>query len=572
MPRVTAIGFDAAEWDVLTGLMDEGELPNFSAIRARSAECRLENVVAYRAELAWTQFVTGKDGWGNGYWSTAVFDPGTYEASCIGAHHGRPFYALGEERKVIAFDLPHSVIADDVAGAQITAWGAHAPQYPRAARPAGLLRRIDDTFGPHPAFEVDSDLGWNDPAYVESLADALAVGARRRLEIAAWLQEQVPDWDLLLTTASETHSGGHHLFHGLDPTHPLRDTPTAALAGRKLRAILNTLDAAVGEFVSQQASDTIVVLYSVHGMHASDDLPSLVLVPEILHRLQFGTPMMRDRNQRAWRRAGCPPVMPRYYQPWAIMGELRERMIDPPWPRSRWRHLIGRIVPPEAYRAARRLAGKPPLLPLGARLEEIPPETDLTPEEIRARGCDEPLDWQPAMWYQRFWPQMRAFTLPSFSGDAHIRINVRGRERDGIVDPEDYERACEEVIDVVRRCTDPRTGQSALGGVVRLRADDPMAPDGPDADLAIQFSGPFDALEHPDAGMVGPLPYMRAGTHTSNGFALFSGPGIERRDLGTHSAFDLPPTILEMLGNTPPDDLAGKSLLSHLGLPEPSRR
>jgi predicted AlkP superfamily phosphohydrolase/phosphomutase len=48
------------------------------------------------------------------------------------------------------------------------------------------------------------------------------------------------------------------------------------------------------------------------------------------------------------------------------------------------------------------------------------------------------------MWYQPAWPRMEAFALPSFS-EGYVRLNVRGRERDGIVDPADFGRTADEV-------------------------------------------------------------------------------------------------------------------------------
>lgn len=562
MSRVAVIGLDAAEWWVVDRLMSEDRLPNLSRLRARSAECRLRNVVPYRAESAWTQFNTGRDGWANRYWTITDFDPASYESYCIGAFTGRPFYALGDQARVVAFDIPHSALSDQINGVQVTSWGAHAPQYPRASRPAGLLTEIDGTFGPHPVFENDGDLGWNDAGYIDRLAGDLTVGARRRFEIARWLSDRVPDWDLFITVASEFHSGGHHLWHGVDPAHALAGTAAAGLSGRRMAEVAGVVDAAVGGFIDALPADTVVVVFAVHGMEPATDLPSLLLLPELLHRHHFGRPMLRDPDQRKWRKAGCPPVIPSTVEPWAIMGTLRELVIDPPWPRPRFRSFARRVVPPAAYRRIRTMAGRAPLPPLGSRREPIPPEAtenELRPEALRAKARLTPLEWEPAMWYQRFWPKMPWFILPSFSGDAHVRINLEGRERHGTVPLEDYQAACNEVVGFARQCRDPRTGRSAVADVFPLRDSDPMDPHGPDSDLAIRFSGAHDALEHPEVGMVGPLPQMRTGSHTPNGFAFFSGPGIDRSDLGERSAFDLPPTILRLLGLDIPKDMRGIS-------------
>src|SRR5262249_58447190 len=103
--------------------------------------------------------------------------------------------------------------------------------------------------------------------------------------------------------------------------------------------------------------------------------------------------------------------------------------------------------------------------------------------------------------------------------------------------------------------------KGVVGDIIRRRARDPLAADGPDADLAVRWSHAIDALEHPTAGLVGPFPFRRTGAHNERGFALFSGPGISRAELGQYQSLDLPATILALLGHEPAGDLRGKAIL-----------
>jgi predicted AlkP superfamily phosphohydrolase/phosphomutase len=563
--RVAAIAIDAAEWPVVETLVDSGHLPNLARIRARSAKCRLRNVETYISDAIWTQLLTGKDAHANRHWGLVVFDPSTYEAYDGGALDARPFYALGQRRKAIVFDVPHSVIAEHVEGAQVTAWGAHGPHYPRAASPRGLLREIDAVFGPHPAFDNDYDTGWYDDAYIDRLSQALLRGASRRLEIASWLTERVPDWGVLLTSMSEVHSAGHHFWHGVDADHPLHETSTAPLAGRRLVEVAHGVDEAIGHFTGTLPPDTVLMVFALHGMGPADDLLSLVLLPELLHRLRFGKPLLRDPDQGAWRRAGYPPVTPTSEEAWAVLTYLEERAAL--GGSARLRRTARRLLGRRLYEHARRLAGRPAARRIWELDEEPPPETDLAPTDFRPYR--KALDWQPVMWYQRYWPRMHAFALPSFD-DGHIRINLRGRERDGVVDPGDYRRACDAVVASLRECRDPRTGGPVVADAFSMRADDPMDPEGPDADIVVKWSTALDALEHPTVGLVGPHPHLRTGQHTANGFALFSGPGVQPVDLGERSALDLTPTILELLGEPAPADMSGRSLAAAFRSAEPA--
>jgi predicted AlkP superfamily phosphohydrolase/phosphomutase len=553
VPKVAALGLDAAEWSLLERRMAAGALPNLAGLRERSARCELRNVVAYRSEVPWTQFVSGQEPSESHYWSTVDFDPQAYEAFTVGAHDVDPFYAFGPELPVIAFDIPHSTISDGVEGAQVTAWGSHSPQYPRAARPSGLLREIDATLGVHPAFGNDSDLGWFAPAYVDNLAEALVVGAERRVAILTALQERIPDWGLLVSVMSEPHSAGHHFWHGVDEDHPLYGLATSDLAGQRLHDVLEAVDAAVGRFVASMPRDAIVVVFSLHGMQANNnDLPSTVLLPELLHRATFGRGLLRSPDARRWRESGFPPIALAPEDDW--YHYMRERFTD--GPRDRVRHAVRRILPPGAFEALRRLAGKPPRQPAGELGEPIPPEVDLGSPD--ARPARTPMEYQATVWWQRHWPAMRAFVLPTFS-DGHVRVNVAGREASGTVAVEDYVRVCDEIVDLVRACRNPRTGNAVVADVIRT-SDDPFDPDKPPADLVFLWSEAIDAFEHPDLGTIGPFPFIRTGEHSSNGFALFSGPEIEARDLGVQSATDLTPTILRLLGREPGARLSGRPI------------
>jgi len=55
-------------------------------------------------------------------------------------------------------------------------------------------------------------------------------------------------------------------------------------------------------------------------------------------------------------------------------------------------------------------------------------QPDLVSNQLKQQS--DYLFYQPAIWYKPFWPQMKAFALPSFS-EGYIRINLQGREPEG---------------------------------------------------------------------------------------------------------------------------------------------
>ena len=95
----------------------------------------------------------------------------------------------------------------------------------------------------------------------------------------------------------------------------------------------------------------------------------------------------------------------------------------------------------------------------------------------------------PATRYQKFWPQMRAFALPSFY-DGRIRVNLAGREAQGIVPLENYEAVCNEIVSLLGACRDSITGVPAVKHIDRPTTRNPLALQATEADLVVVWNGP----------------------------------------------------------------------------------
>ena len=173
------------------------------------------------------------------------------------------------------------------------------------------------------------------------------------------------------------------------------------------------------------------------------------------------------------------------------------------------------------------------------------------------------LGYQPPMWYSPSWPEMKAFALPSFS-EGYVRLNVRGRERDGVIEPADYSRVCDEIEGLLGQVRNARTGSPMLRKVLRSRASAlDMDPRLPDPDLLVLWTPePADVVDTP-FGRIGPLPFNRSGSHVERGFLLAGGEGIPvAASLADPQAIDLAPTILSLLDVRPPDYMQGKALFT----------
>jgi predicted AlkP superfamily phosphohydrolase/phosphomutase len=534
---VVALGLDAADPVLLERYMEGGHLPVLTSLRERGAYARLSTFDYCRAEASNTTFLTGCSPARHGYWSPFRFrtdymcETTPYEFADF-----QPFYGLGQDYRVAVFDMPQSKLSDKVNGIQVLGWGAHSPRCPSHSSPPELFREIVSKHGEHPTLRKDDVPTMGDQGAIARLQQGLETGVARRAGACVDLLSR-ERWDLFLTYFSEIHSGQHYFWHLSHPDHPLYQyfgTP-----GRDpLLHLVQAVDAAIGRIVAAMPQDARLVVFSDHGMESNTtDIPSTVFLPELLYRLAFP-----GRFGLARGIPGTPPppvIKPSATRSWR--STLYGMKVDPN-PITRW--LRQRMPTAKFHYSIEKRLG----------MNGVP----LCPEDC-------PLGSQPPMWYHPAWKDMKAFALPSFS-EGYIRLNVRGREANGKVDPADYEKACDEITAELHRLVDARTGAPAVRRVVRTR----VGPAGPaiegerpsDADLIVIWENvPIDVVDHPTAGRIGPVPFKRSGSHVHRGFLLATGPGIPAgARLPDAHALDIPPTILTLLGARIPAHFDGHPL------------
>ncbi len=167
------------------------------------------------------------------------------------------------------------------------------------------------------------------------------------------------------------------------------------------------------------------------------------------------------------------------------------------------------------------------------------------------------------------WSRTRAFTLRAdLSG--YIRINLAGREPQGIVPPAELDSLLDEIDRGCRSFRDASTGEPLIVEACRSRT---VFPPGermdrlPDLILrwADTSAATHEAIESPSLGRIqratpGRVPNGRSGNHRSIGFLIARGPGIApgARLPGGADILDIAPTALARLGASTSSPLAGK--------------
>ena len=536
MKRVLAINLDAYEPTLGHELMEAGEMPAFRDLADRSARFELNHGSALRTGLAGEHIATGLSPDDAKRWAAVHFNPQTYEVTQEGTSSA-PF-TKELPIKTIVFDTPYFDLKSSPKVEGIVNWGAHDPGVATMSRPNGLLDEVIEKFGAYPAKQWLYGLSWNSKANTRQAGELLTQAVDTRSKITEWLlTERITDWDLAIISVSEAHSVIEGLWHGIDTNHPLNSAPTSKIAGEGVRNVYKGIDRLVGR-LSSNIEDVTIILFSMHGMGSNrGDIASFLLLAEMLYR--------DAHNDKLFSREGESSVdlNQQVYLPtdegwteWVRDGFIKQRSK----PKSIIRNLASSLTPQlvkNIYRGRQKTKKK-------------------------LKKPNNSLNWMPAAFYRSYWPSMSAFAIPSYY-DGRVRINLCGREKNGIVPLEQYQTECERIINLIKDCKDPLSGESVVDFVEPPTKSDPMKMNETEADIVFVWKGAPTGFLHPKHGKIGPVPYRRTGGHTGgNGFAYIYNSNLESQDYGVRSSFDVIPSILDILDINGITNFSGESLLT----------
>jgi len=167
------------------------------------------------------------------------------------------------------------------------------------------------------------------------------------------------------------------------------------------------------------------------------------------------------------------------------------------------------------------------------------------------------------------WPRTLAFMMPNDDA-GFVRLNLRGRERDGIVDPQDADELLEKISTGLKTFRDP-DGRPAVRNVVRVSD---IGMEGPYftrlPDLVVQWSHRgVEATAGVNSPQYGDVPSNgwgtgRTGCHTGDAWALLAPSDSTPKQLSQPPhIIDIAATICTLLG-ADADDLKGQPLLERL--------
>lgn len=319
---------------------------------------------------------------------------------------------------------------------------------------------------------------------------------QRRGAAAEYLIEST-DWKLAVIQFQKTDA----VFHNSDrPDH--------------FERVYATADRALGRILDACSDETNVIVCSDHGMGPVDGYQ--IHVNQILEELGYittTTDVGVTGSPKPFRRDDSEDT--------GIADDVADRMI-------RVASKAG-LSPRAAYRVADRL---------GVADSIVRAAPDWVRDSV-ARG----VSWDESIAYCRR------------QTEQGIRINVRGRDPSGVVDPEDYEAIRTEIID---RLTDLRTpdGEPAFEFVCRREE----LYDGPYTDDACDVLFRTNGMRHAISPKLYGIRYypLDSYDHRRNGVFVAAGPDIDATaDVDRLALTDVAPLAMVLLGHPVPERMTG---------------
>jgi predicted AlkP superfamily phosphohydrolase/phosphomutase len=504
--RVVVLGIDAASPALVSRWMDDGTLPNLSALRARGRYGDTRGIDGFFVGSTWPSLYTATNPARHGVHYGLQLRPGSYEFQDPASGdfvHGEPFWSRMSRagRRIAILDVPLSRLDSSMNGIHVVEWGGHDAIFGFSAWPPSVETTIATEFGAHPA-GPSCDAARRSPQDYERFVDALVRGVHTRTALTHRFLAG-GDWDFFMQVFTESHCAGHQCWHLHDRTHPAHDTQTVARTGDPLLAVYGAIDAAIGDIIAAAGKATIIV-FAAHGM--AHWYGAGFLLRDILFRLNVARPVATPATR--------PGIARKLWR--SIPAATRERLAP-------LRDLI-----------------------LGARPAIA---------QAHSIGVD------PAA--------SRCFAVPNGLAVGGIRLNVAGREPHGTLHAEEIDAFCRSLSESLLEIVDERTGRPLVQRVLRTassyRGDrlDALP------DLLVEWSddvatgstsvgsgtGARVRAHSPVIGSVeGMNDYGRTGEHRRDGFVIAAGPGITAAPLGsTPSIVDLAPTFCALVGVPFPD-------------------
>jgi predicted AlkP superfamily phosphohydrolase/phosphomutase len=521
--RVCVIGIDGATFDLIKPWAAEGKLPNFKKLFAEGAYGDLRSLPSCRSAAVWTSFITGTNPGKHGIYEFYDYLPELNEVKFINSsiRDGASIWKRASEagKTVAVVNVPMTYPAEKVKGVLVGGIDTPGVESEGFTYPPEFAETLEKRYG---TYIIEPGLtGLIVGGKVKQAAARLEEETLQKADLSKALMSKL-DWDFFMVVFRSVDAAQHCFWKYMDPSHPLFNQEDHEKFGDVILETYQKIDEFLGETLEDIGDDGYVMLMSDHGFgrkHPASNQVNMWLRKNGL--LKFKSDSDSGRTSDALVRA---------------LGALYKVVIGAT-PRK-FKEALARTFP-------------------GLR------------NKVTSRLVFSDVDWSAT----------RAYSESVFPT---VRVNLKGREKNGIVEPgEEFEELIEKIrTDLLENCRDSATGEKIVSQALRKEEIYHGKYVYKAPDLLIKWkedrlingillddepSGSGEETRRASAYksfITGEDPYVISGDHHTNGIFMLHGPGVNKGlDLGPCELLDLTPTIYTLLGLALSDDFDGRPLL-----------
>ncbi len=502
MRRTLIVGWDSADWSVVDPMLKAGEPPNLARIIKKGVKGPLESTFNPNSFPGWTSFMTGVNPGKHGILHPVIVKGNSYAPAPVNS---------GDIRVRTMWDHLSDAGVDQVV---INVPVTYPPMSLRGVLISSILTPSLEHQWTYPeelggeilrevgGYIIDARHDWRKKKETMSETEECI---RLRKETALHLMRSRP-WGVFCVVFTSLDRIQHCFWGDRDPDHPGHNPADAKEFGDAFERAYRMLDVALGELVGEAGPETDIIMVSDHGtgpLHYNFRVNLLLMEEGLL-------------------------VMKREPASKALLNRLTSRAST----------LVADVI--------EKLKDQPASVEEGMG-------TFADKREAHHQGMKkfaQLVDWER--------------TTAFFSSEMGIRLNLRGREPEGSVEPAKRGATIDRVVEALMKRKDPISGGPLFKDIVR-REDiysGPMTQNAPDIFpvFASPNVRPVKNLEPPS--LMSP---ERSGAgfhfhHFRQGILVAGGPSIRAGKVEGARLMDIAPTVLHLSGQGVPAYMDGEVL------------
>lgn len=497
--RVLVIGLDGATFDIIRPMVEAGRLPVIAKLMNEGSWGELRSTVMPVTPPAWASFMTGKNPGKHGVYGFYAHTDNSYNTTMVTglSIKSKKIWNYLKDKKVGLIDIPMTYPPEDINGCMISGWPVPADES-IFTHPPELHTEIIGQIGEYMIDKTFTDLPRVNP--IDTLRNLYRY-TEERTDASLYLLKKKGPFDFFMVVFRGTDFIQHEAFKFHDEIYCKANPEISKKFKDVIYQFYEKIDSMVAELVEAMGDDATVIIMSDHG----------------------AGPMEKRFYINRWLKSEGFLSLKEGASPRGI-GLGRKPLSD--------------IVQRGGYSSLNHV------IPSFLKRLRVP--------------YPKPYAKHPATLID--WGKTKAFANLTWT-DGIMRINLKGREPEGIVEQRDYNKVSEEIIERLMGLVDPETGSPVVQQAYK-RGDvykGPYLEDAPDILILTNktsyvFSPALDdgpVLERPENPAPAP--------HRMEGVFIVNGPDIKGGQvLSGLNITDIAPTILYLMGKQIPDSMDGR--------------